>query len=167
MASEGKTSVPAKATERPPRRWDPFEMLNELQEEMGRRWGKEWPGMPSALSRRASEMPTKWAPSIDVFEKDGNLIVKAELPGVKKEDVDVMLDYGDLLVRGERKAEHEVKDEDYYRMERSFGSFYRRIPLGFEVKPEQVHAKCTDGVLEIRIPKPAEAQAESQKIKVA
>jgi HSP20 family protein len=93
-------------------------------------------------------------------------VVKAEVPEVKKEDIDVALEGGDLVIRGERKAEQEVKEEDYYRMERSYGSFYRRIPLGFEVKSEQVQAKYTDGVLEVSIPKPAETALQAQKIKV-
>jgi HSP20 family protein len=141
-------------------------MFNELQEEMTRRWGQGWPWTPGLLSRRPTEMPTKWAPRIDVYEKSSNLVVKAELPEVKKEDIDVALEGGDLVIRGERKAEQEVKEEDYYRMERSYGSFYRRIPLGFEVKPDQVQAKYTDGVLEVSIPKPAETAPQAQKIKV-
>lgn len=166
MATEGKASVPVKATERPLSRWDPFEMLNELQEEMARRWGQGWPWTPGLVRRRPSEMPSQWAPRIDVYEKDGNLVVKAELPGVKKEDIEVVLGDGDLVIHGERKVEHEVKEEHYYRMEHSYGSFHRRIPLGFEVKPDQVHAKCTDGVLEIQIPKPVQAEPQPQKIKV-
>jgi HSP20 family protein len=160
-----KATVPVKAGERPLRRWDPFEMFSELQDEMARRWGLTW---PLALARpRAAEMPTPWTPSVDVYERDNNLIVKAELPGVKKEDIDVELTDGGLAIRGERKAEQEVKEENYYRMERSYGSFYRRLPLRFEVKPEQIQATYTDGVLEIRIPEPAEARPQPQKITVA
>jgi HSP20 family protein len=166
MAGEDKASVPAKATERPLRRWDPFEMFTELQEEMARRWGQGWPWLPGPRLSGPSEMPGQWAPRTDVYEKDGNLVVKAELPGVKKEDIEVVLGDGDLVIHGERQAEQEVKEEHYYRMERSYGSFHRRIPLGFEVKPEQVEAKCSDGVLEISMPKPAETTPQAQKIKV-
>ena len=108
--------------------------------------------------------PTTWMPSVDVYEKDGNVVVKAELPGMKKEDIDITLDQGDLVIRGERKAESEVKEQDYYRLERCYGSFYRRIPLPFEVKPDQITASYTDGVLEVRIPKPPQEQPQPQKI---
>jgi HSP20 family protein len=162
-----QTSVPVKAEGQGLRRWDPFEMFNELQEEMARRWAAGWPIAPLVTRRRLFEPAAPWAPSLDVYEKDGNLVVKAELPGIQKEDIDVTLDRGDLVIRGERKAEKEVKEENYYRMERSYGSFQRRLPLPFDVKPEQIQATYTDGVLEIRIPKPPEAQPQPQKIQVA
>jgi HSP20 family protein len=103
---------------------------------------------------------------MDVYEKDNAIVVKAELPGMKKEDVQVEIEGEDLIIRGESKAESEVKDEDYYRSERSFGSFYRRMPLPAGVTAEQIHASLTDGVLEVRVPKPAEAKAEAKKIPV-
>ena len=104
---------------------------------------------------------------MDIFEKDGALTVKAELPGVKKEDVAITLEGSDLIVRGERKAESEVREEDYYRMERSYGGFYRRLPLPFEVEAGQVKASFTDGVLEVTIPKPAAAAPAAQTIPVS
>jgi HSP20 family protein len=123
--------------------------------------------MPRPLSRPLRRMalaPTTWSPSVDVYEKDNTLMVKAELPGVKKEDIAITLDQGDLLIRGERKAEHEVKEEQYYRMERSYGSFYRRIPLPSGVKADQIKATFNDGVLEVRIPTPAQEQPQEQKV---
>lgn len=157
---------PARRSETQLRRWDPFE---ELRQEMARIWGMGgtmFPWAPATLQRRLGR-ETPWAPSIDVYEKDNALIVKAELPGVKKEDVQVTLDDGDLVIRGERKAEHEVKEQDYYRMERSYGSFQRRLPLPFDVKPEQVTANFKDGVLELRIPRPAESKPAPQTIRVS
>jgi len=161
-----KTSVPAKPEERRVRRWDLFEGLNDLQTEMARMWSQPWGFRPPAL-RRLFEPDGTWAPSMDVFERDGYLIVKAELPGIKKEDLEIHLDRGDLVIRGERKAEKEVKEENYYRMERSYGIFQRRLPIPFEVKPDQIEATFTDGVLEVRVPKPPEVQPKSQKIQVA
>jgi HSP20 family protein len=108
--------------------------------------------------------PSEWTPSVDVYERDNTLVVKAEVPGLKKEDIEVALDQGDLVIRGERKAESEVKEENYYRIERNYGSFYRRIPLPFEVQADQVSASYNDGVLEVRIPKPAQEQAQPQRI---
>ena len=156
---------PAKRSETQLRRWDPFK---ELRQEMARCWGSSWPAFPWALAagQRRGESGTAWAPSMDVYEKDNQLIIKAELPGVKKEDVEVTLDDGGLLIRGERKAEHEVKEDHYYRMERSYGSFQRRVPLPFEVKPEQVIGSFKDGVLELRIPRPAESKPAGQQIRI-
>jgi HSP20 family protein len=85
---------------------------------------------------------------------------------VKKEDIEITLDQGDLVIRGERKAEHEVKEEQHYRMECSYGSFYRRIPLPSGVKADQIKATYNDGVLEVRIPTPAQEQPQEQKIPV-
>jgi HSP20 family protein len=86
---------------------------------------------------------------------------------VKKEDVKVEIQEGDLIVTGERKSESEVKEADYYRMERAYGTFYRRVPIPFEVEPEQIKATYTDGVLEIAMPRPAEAAPETKQIPVS
>jgi len=86
------------------------------------------------------------------------LIITAELPGVKKEDVRVELEDDALVIRGETHVHEQVKDEEYVRMERSYGSFYRRLPLPFQAKVEEVQASLNNGVLEIRIPEPAESQ---------
>jgi HSP20 family protein len=161
------TSAPEKREERRLRRWDPFEMFDEMQDEMMRLWGQAWPLMPRPLSRplrRLALAPTMWTPSVDVYEKDNTLVVKAELPGMTKEDIEVTLDQGDLVIRGERKAESEVKENQYYRLERSYGSFYRRIPLPFEVKAEQITANYTEGVLEVDVPRPAQEQPQPHKI---
>ena len=155
------------AAERRMRRWDPFEMFDEMQQEMARFWSQALPIAPRAITRplrRMSIAPTNWMPTIDVYEKDNRLMVKAELPGMNKEDIDVHIDQGDLVIKGERKLEREVKDEDFYRMERSYGSFYRRVPLGFDADPSQVSAKYNDGVLEVSIPKPRSVPPTPQKI---
>jgi len=165
-----KTTMPVQRDGRSLRRWDPFEMLEELQEELGRFWGEARPSAtrPSLWTwRRPAATATTWAPRMDVFEKNGNLIVKAEIPGMKPEDIEVTLDEGDMIIRGERKAESEVKEESYYRMERSYGSFYRRLPLPAGIKPEHISATYANGVLEITIPKPIEQKPEPKKISVA
>jgi HSP20 family protein len=104
---------------------------------------------------------------MDVFEKNGYLMIKAELPGVEKEDIKVEMVEGDLIVHGERKSESEVKESDYYRLERAYGSFHRRLPIPFEVKPEQVKANYKDGVLEIQIPRPTQPAPEPEKIAIS
>jgi HSP20 family protein len=86
---------------------------------------------------------------------------------MKKEDVEVAIEEGDLILRGERKEETEVEEENVYRWERSYGSFFRRLPLTFEVKPEAVNANFKDGVLEVTLPLPKEEKKpKAQKIAV-
>jgi len=103
---------------------------------------------------------------MDVYEQNGNVVIKTDLPGMKADDVEVTIEDGDLIIKGERKAEKEVKDADYYRMERSYGSFYRRQPLPEGITPDKIQATFADGVLEVTIPKPVEKKAEAQKIAV-
>ena len=146
------------------RRRDPFEMFETFQDEMARLWGQSWPFSLTPTARRTTPLSpstTPWTPRVDVFEKNGDLVVKVELPGARKEDIEVTLDQGELIVRGHKQAEHEVKEEYYYRMEQSYGSFYRRLALPFETTAEQIGATFTGGVLEIRIPKPT---TESQPL---
>jgi HSP20 family protein len=164
--AEEKTTVPVKAEERRLRFLD-FDLFEDLRDEMARLWGQRpLVGRP-APRPLASFAEGKWAPRMDVFEKNGNLVIKAELPGVKKEDIRVEIEEGDLIVHGERKSESEVKEADYYRLERAYGSFHRRLPIPFEVKPEQVKANYKDGVLEIQIPKPAQPAPEPKKITIS
>jgi HSP20 family protein len=162
------TTAPAKSQNGKLHRLDPFEML---QDEMARLWGQTWPFGAWPLARKAAqttEGAALWTLRIDVFEKNGDFVVKAELPGAKKEDIEVTLDQGDLVIRGQKKAETEVKEEHYYRMEQSYGSFYRRLALPFETTAEQIKATYAEGILEIRIPKPAgETQAAPQPITIA
>jgi HSP20 family protein len=149
-------------------RRDPFELFDALEEEMARFWRSPWRLGPWVFGRalRRPVAPAPWTPRVDVFEQDGNLVVKAELPGIKKEDVQVTLEGNDLTIRGERREEHEVKEEDYYRAERSYGSFYRRLSLPFEAGAEQIKAGFSDGVLEITIPAPVEEQPKARQIAV-
>ena len=165
-----QTTMPMKREDTAPRRWDPFEMFETLQEEMDRFWRRPspfWAGTVPSFLRRGAGQGMAWAPRMDVYEKDNNLIVKADLPGLKNEDVQVELDDGGLVIRGTSTTESEAKEENYYRMERSVGTFYRRLPLPFEVKPDQIKATMRDGVLEVRVPRPAEKRAEAKKIPVA
>jgi HSP20 family protein len=107
-----------------------------------------------------------WVPRMDVFEQNGQLIIKVELPGVEKKDVTVRMEDGDLVLEGKRNMEKEVREEDYYRLERAYGRFHRRLPIPFEVKGDQVKAAYRDGVLEVRIPKPAQATPAPTQIAI-
>lgn len=169
------TSVPVKAETTAPdgtktkRHWDPFEKRDELHNDLLRLWGHAFALTPSPVTlprHRLALAPRTWAPSTDVYEEGGNLIVKSELPGLKKEDIEVSLDQGNLVIRGERQAEHQVKDEQHARIERSYGSFYRRIPLPSGVKVDQITASYGHGLLEVYIPLPAQDQSQGHKISV-
>jgi HSP20 family protein len=103
---------------------------------------------------------------MDVYQKNGTLMITAELPGLKPEDVEVTVEDGDLIIKGERKAEKEVKEKDYYRMERSYGEFYRRQPLPEGIKPEQITATFADGVLHVTIPASPEPKAPTHKVAI-
>lgn len=105
-------------------------------------------------------------PSLDVFEEKDSVVVKAELPGMKKEDVEVSLSGENLTIKGEKKEDKEVKEDDYYRRERSYGSFLRAVTLPCEVKSGEIKASFKDGVLEIRLPKTEEAKKKSIAVKI-
>lgn len=143
--------------------WKPFNMLDDLRTEFEQLWQKPW--LPVRFRRYDTENLT-FMPRLDIFEKDNELIVRADLPGMKKEDVHVAYEKGDLILKGERKEETEVKEESYYRAECQYGSFYRRLPLSFDVKPEDVSAKFNDGVLEVRIPMPKELKTAPKEIAI-
>jgi HSP20 family protein len=142
----------------------PGDLFASMQAEIDRAFGRHWPFFERL--RRPGELSTAWSPRVDVFERDGGLVVKAELPGVTKDAVTVTVDDGDLVIRGERKAEEKVEEKDYYRMERSFGTFYRRLPLPQGVTADQITATFSDGVLEVSVPKPATPETASTQIPI-
>jgi HSP20 family protein len=150
-------------------RWDPFETRDELHNDMMRMWGHVFGLTPHPVTlprHRLILAPRTWAPSTDVYEQDGNLVVKAELPGLKKEDIHVSLDQGSLVIRGEHTDEQEVKEQHFFRKERAYGSFYRRIPLSPEVKADQITANYVHGVLEVHVPLPVQGQTGGHTIAV-
>jgi len=101
----------------------------------------------SALTREG------WYPAIDISEDKDNVFIKADLPGLKREDIAVSLENNVLTIKGERKNEEEKKDKNYYRVERTYGSFERRLSLGTSVDESRIKAKYNNGVLEISVPK--------------
>jgi HSP20 family protein len=159
-----KVTVPTTAPAIKPRRWDPFDLLTPLQAEFDRFWGSGWPTFRPL--RRLTELPDVWTPRADIFEQNGSLVVKAELPGVKKEDIAIAIEEGDLVIRGERKIEEKVEEKDYLHTERFFGSFFRRLPLPEGVMPEKIEAVYKDGVLEVKVPKPVTKEPETRRIPV-
>jgi HSP20 family protein len=107
------------------------------------------------------------APALDIYEQKDALIVKAEIPGLTKDELDITLDGSTLTIRGEKKKEEQVKEEDYYRCERSYGAFSRSIDLPVAIQTDKVNASFKNGVLEIRLPKTEEAKKNVTKVKVA
>ena len=139
--------------------WRPFRELEELERRFEDIFGR-----PAALWRRLPTVERGWAPSIDVFEKEDKFVVKAELPGMKEDDIDVSVVGDTLIIKGERKAETEVKEEDYYCCERSYGSFSRSIALPSTVDAKKIEASYEDGVLEISLPKAPEIKPKKISI---
>lgn len=140
----------------------PFSLLDELRHELDRVW--DWP-----WTNRGEEQGTRMTlwPRMDIVENKGRLVVKADLPGMTKENVEVVMEEGDLVLRGERAEERETSEENVYRSERTFGSFMRRIPLTFEVDPAKVEATFNEGVLTVELPMPKEMhKPKTQKILV-
>src|SRR6478672_4373830 len=119
----------------------PFEFMRRFGEEMDKLFGDfdfghAW--VPPALTRGA--VPGLWAPQIEMFEQDGQLIVRADLPGLTKDDVNVEIDRDAITIEGERRNEQDEDREGFYRTERSYGKFYRRLPLPDGVEPENTNA---------------------------
>ncbi len=149
--------------------WRPFLDLTRWEREMdrmmedffGRRARPWWPERWFRIDEREIGMPP-----VDVFEEKDDIVVKAELPGMTKEDIEVSLTDHTLTIKGEKKKEEEVKEENYYRSERSYGSFVRTLELPTEVYADKVKATFKNGVLEVRVPKTEEAKTKEIKVKV-
>ena len=107
-----------------------------------------------------------WFPDVDVFEREGKIVIRADLPGMKPEDVDVSVE-GDLLtIKGRREEEKEIKEENYYSCERAFGEFSRTVRLPEGAATDTIEATCANGVLEVTIPRPSAPAAKSVKVEV-
>jgi HSP20 family protein len=131
-------------------RWDPTRELDSLQSEFNRLFD-------SFIGNGRSEVRARrWVPAVDLVETDESLVLRADLPGLSKEDVTIEVKDDVLTLSGERRGEHEEKAEGYYRVERAFGRFSRSLTLPQGVEPDSIDAEFTDGVLEVRIPKPEE-----------
>jgi len=140
----------------------PFSEMERMMEDFMRRPFSMFPMMWPL----AAKIEEALSPAIDVFEEDNAVVVKAELPGMKKEDISVELIDGILKIAGEKKREEKVEKKNYYRTERSLGSFERRISLPAETQVDKAKASFKDGLLEIKIPKSEEAKKKQRKINI-
>jgi HSP20 family protein len=148
--------------------WRPFTGLTRWETDMdrmmddffGRRmrawWPERWLGRETEVT----------APSVDVYEEKDDIIVKAELPGMDKNDIEVNISDSQLTLKGEKKKEEKVEEENYYRCERSYGAFFRTLELPSTVQADKIKASFKNGVLEVRLPKTEEAKSKEIKIKV-
>ena len=142
-------------------RWDPFRDLSMLQDRMNRLFddaGRTWRSDEPAAT-------TTWAPAVDIFETEGEIVVKAELPGMERKDIALHLEKNVLTLKGERRFAKETKDENYHRIERSYGGFSRSFSIPATVDEEKIRADYKDGVLKIVLPK--KEQAKPKQIRIA
>jgi HSP20 family protein len=130
-------------------------------------WRRPFPSLPR---------PERWwpaetgmimrMPAVDVYDEKDDVVIKAEIPGLSKEDLSVQVTDSTLTIKGEKKREEEVKEDNYYRCERSFGSFTRAVALPCDVKADQVKASFKNGVLDVRMPKTEEAKKKAITVKI-
>ena len=141
--------------------WRPFRELEEIERRFGDIFGHSL--LPAW--RRLPLEEKGWIPAIDVFEKEDKFVVKAELPGMKEDDIDVSVVGDTLTIKGEKKTEAEVKEEDYYCCEHSYGSFFRSVALPSHVDTKKIEASYEEGVLEITLPKIPEVKPKKVAVK--
>lgn len=147
-------------------KWSPLKELEEMRKDMDRLFEDFF----APVRRRRGWIRPEvgvFVPNIEMYDRKNEIVVKAELPGVSKEDIDLTITKDSLTMKGEVKKEEEIKEEDYYACERSYGSFTRTIALPVEVDSEKAKASFKNGVLEIVLPKREEAKPKEIKIEVS
>jgi HSP20 family protein len=145
-------------------KWDPFRELEDMTTRLNRIFGHS---LVTKDKSGESINVAVWAPAVDVSETDSEYTIKAEIPEVKKEDVKVTLQDGQLTIQGERKQEKEEKGKRYHRIERAYGSFLRSFDLPVNVDEAKAKADFKDGVLTLTLPKSEKAKPKSIEVKVA
>lgn len=144
-------------------RWEPFRDLVASQRDFDRLFREAF----NPLFGEGEPSTRTWAPAVDIFENPNSIVLKAELPGLDPKDVEVRVEDNTLYLKGERKFEREVKEENYHRIERSYGSFARSFSLPNSIDSEKVDAGYKDGVLTLTLPKREEAKPKTVKINVS
>jgi HSP20 family protein len=141
-------------------RFDRFRGLDTLQEQLNRLFGANLP------VRSDNSAMTAWAPAVDIYETENELVLKADLPDINEKDLDVRVENNMLTITGERKFEEKVKEEDFLRVERTYGSFSRSFGLPNTVNTEAIKAEYKNGVLRVELPKRAESKPKQVKINI-
>lgn len=145
-------------------RWEPFRDMLSLQERVNRIFEESFRTRTSGEEDWA--LGGSWAPAVDIYEQDNNIVLKAELPGLDPKDVDIRLENNTLTLQGERKLDTEVKRESYHRVERSYGTFTRSFTLPAVVDQQNIKADYREGVLRVTLPKREEAKPKQISISV-
>lgn len=143
-------------------RWDTTRELDSLQSEMNRLFSSFLE--PVRGGSNGSGKRPRWIPSLDLMEADGQFVLKADLPGMKEDQIKVELEHNQLTISGERRDSHEERKDGYYRVERASGYFSRSLTLPEGIEPEAIQAEFEDGVLTVRVPKPAQTQPRRVRI---
>jgi HSP20 family protein len=158
---------------------NPFGVMRSFMDQMDR-FFDDFMGLGGGRSRQpglspapqatglsgASGMASLWYPQIEVMERNGNLVICADLPGMRKEDVHLEVHDNYLALQGERHQEQQGGQEGYYRSERSYGRFFRTVPLPEGINPDQARASFKDGVLEVTVPLPNREQKQGRRIEI-
>ena len=143
-------------------RWEPVRELNTLQSEMNRLFNTLF---DAPLANGGTTGPRRWLPPMDLVETEEDFVLRADLPGLSEEDVNIELEDNVLTISGERKVAHEERKEGYYRVERPSGAFARSLTLPEGIDPDRVRASFDRGVLEVRVPKPE--QRKPRKVTIS
>ena len=141
-------------------RFEPFRGVSSLQDQINRLFNETF-DRPSGEANL-----TTWAPPVDIYETEHELVVKADLPDVKPEDLDIRVENNILTIRGQRRFEKKVNEDNYLRVERAYGSFSRSFSLANTVNTEAIKADYKDGVLSLSVPKREEAKPKQIKVNV-
>jgi len=141
-------------------RWDPFRDMVTLRERMN----KLFEDMAASRGEEKDLTTNSWAPAVDIYETENEVVLTAEIPGIEEKDVEIKVEDNTLTLRGERKFEKETKEENYHRIERAYGSFFRSFTLPSYVDPDKIEAEHENGILKIRMPKRAELKPRKVKI---
>jgi HSP20 family protein len=139
-------------------KWVPFREFNTLNERFANFPVRNWEARLSTIA---------WNPAVDIFENDNEIVIKAELPGMNAEDIEVKLENNILMLKGERRFEKETKEENYHRVEREYGTFSRTFSLPAAINGETVNAEYKDGVLKVVLPKKEEIKPKPIKVNAA
>ncbi len=145
----------------------PFAFMKRFGEEMDHLFEDFGIGSNLLVPVFRGQFGEGWAPQVEMFERGNQLVVRADLPGLTKDDVKVELSNDAITIEGERKDEHQEKGEDFYRSERSYGTFYRKLPMPEGVKAENANATFNNGVLEITMPAPKHTEQKARRLEIS
>lgn len=144
-------------------KWEPFRDVDDIFDRFVAETMRRW---PRVAANEGSQQAQEWAPMADVSETDGEYLIKAELPEVRKEDVHITVQDGVLTLSGERKQEKREESEKVHRIERFYGSFARRFALPENADEQGIRAECRDGIVAIHIPKQKEVERQPRQIEI-